>query len=338
MAREALREAFSNGSDDPYEHVEMDVATRLSGAMMLMLALLAAVAPPRDGTGYIGLVALLALLVPAGVLQIRRSSASQPRTLLAGGYAVLAAIGGYRLAAGDVVPLNELLFVTVIYACVIHPVRPSTAMLGVATAIAISAGQAESAALTLMWVFGMIVAAWTARVRRQRADAKAEATLARVDALTSLYNRRGLEEAMPVMVSHHRRHNRPLSVLVCDLDDFKGINDKHGHQTGDDTLRKVAQSLTAALRLSDLCYRWGGDEFVAVLPECAFGEASDIATRVRETVALSCRTPDGKPVRVTVGAAQLGPGQTGDDLLAKADAELLLGKQRRKHVDRRTAA
>ena len=136
-----------------------------------------------------------------------------------------------------------------------------------------------------MWVFGVIVAAWTARVRRQRADAKAEATLARVDALTSLYNRRGLEEAMPVMVSHHRRHNRPLSVLVCDLDDFKGINDRHGHQTGDDTLRKVAQSLTAALRLSDLCYRWGGDEFVAVLPECAFGEASDIATRVRETVA-----------------------------------------------------
>lgn len=338
MAWGALKEAFSNGSDDPYEHVELDVATRLSGAMLLMVGLLAAVAPPGETAGYLAMVGFLVWAVGAGVAQIRRTSVSRPRTLLAGGYGTLAAISGYAFVAEGAVPLYELLFVTAVFGCVIHPVHSAATMLAVATAIAVVAGHGETAAITLMWAFGLLVAAWTARVRRQRGEAKAESTLARVDPLTGLYNRRGLEEAMPVMVAHHRRHNRPLSVLVCDLDDFKGINDVHGHQIGDDTLRKVGQSLTAALRLSDLCYRWGGDEFVAVLPECAFGEASDIATRIRETVALSCRTPDGRPVRVTVGAAQLGPGQSGDELIARADAELLSGKQRRRQTNRRAAA
>ena len=330
MAREALREAFFNGSDDHYEYVELDVATRLSGGILLMAALLAAVAAPSGGRALAALAALLAVAVPVGVFQIRRSSASRPRTLLLGLYAALALIGAYGIVASGDAPLAEMLFVTVVFGAVIHPLRTAFAVMAGATGIALAAGQAEPAALTLMWTFGLLVAAWTARIRRQRAVAKAESTLARVDALTGLYNRRGLEEAMPPLVAHHRRHNRPMSVLVCDLDDFKGINDRHGHQTGDDTLRKVGQSLTAALRLSDLCYRWGGDEFVAVLPECAFGEANDIATRVRETVALSCRTPEGMPVRVTVGVAQLGPGQTGESLIAQADAELLAGKQRRK--------
>ncbi|MGI8624675.1 MAG: GGDEF domain-containing protein [Solirubrobacteraceae bacterium] len=113
------------------------------------------------------------------------------------------------------------------------------------------------------------------------------------------------------------------------MDEFKGVNDAFGHQAGDDALRKAAQSLTAAVRLSDLCFRWGGDEFVAILPEAAYGEACDIAERVRSTVVLACRTPDDRPLRVTVGAAQLGPGEKGDDLVARADAALLAGKAAR---------
>ena len=186
--------------------------------------------------------------------------------------------------------------------------------------------------LLLIWCVGGIVIGWMTRVRSDRGEAKANSELARIDALTGLHNRRALEEALPAAVSHTRRHDRPLSVLVADMDHFKTINDVFGHQAGDDMLRKAAQSITAALRLSDPCYRWGGDEFVAILPEAAFGEALDIADRVRSTVALSCRTPDGKPLRISVGAAQLGPGETGDDLVARADAELLAAKAARAPV------
>lgn len=81
MAREVLREAFFNGSDDHYEYVEMDVATRLSGGMLFMVALLAAVAPPADGTGLAALCGLLAVTVPLAFAQVRRSTPSRPGTL-----------------------------------------------------------------------------------------------------------------------------------------------------------------------------------------------------------------------------------------------------------------
>ena len=166
-----------------------------------------------------------------------------------------------------------------------------------------------------------------ARVRRQRGEAKADAELARIDALTGLHNRRALEEALPIAVSIHRRHNRAAVGARRRPGRLQG-HQRHLRPPG--RRRHAAQgravSLTAALRLSDPCFRWGGDEFVALLPEAGFGEAPDIAARVRETVALSCRTPDGKPVRITVGAAQLGPGETGEDLSRRADAALLEGK------------
>jgi diguanylate cyclase (GGDEF)-like protein len=345
MAREGLsrvRRALEVG-DDPYEHVELDTATRLGGAMMLTATLFVVVtlplSAPSGPLGWPGVVAFVATTLAVGLFQLKRSSASRPSTLLVGIYASLILATVFRAGAGPNAPFAQLLFILATYACMIHPLRRAIGVLLAGSLAACSpqlyepVGRAFTAqtvsSLLLIWCFGLIVAGWMTRVRRQRSDAKKASALARIDALTGLQNRRALEEALPSSVSHHRRHNRPMSVLVADLDDFKGVNDNFGHQVGDDMLRKVAQSLTAALRLSDPCYRWGGDEFVALLPECPFGEASDIAARVRETVALSCRTPDGLPVRVTVGAAQLGSAESGDDLLARADAELLEGKARR---------
>ena len=328
---------------DPYEHVELDTATRLGGAILLtttLFALVAVLIAPASGPlGWPGVVTLLGGSAVLGVFQVKRKSPSRPVTLLLGVHAGLIGAALYRLSAGPDAPFEQVLLIVTAYACMIHPIRRAVFALGSATALALTPviyedvdrhfAAATVSHLLLMWCFGAIVMAFMTRVRRQRAEAKANSALARIDALTQLQNRRALEEALPVAVHHHRRHNRDLSVLVCDLDDFKGINDTFGHQVGDEVLRKVALSLAAALRLSDPCFRWGGDEFVALLPEAGFGVASDISDRVRETVALSCRTPDGRPVRVTVGAAQLGSGETGEDLLARADAALLDGKARR---------
>jgi diguanylate cyclase (GGDEF)-like protein len=345
MAREALarvRSAFDAG-EDPYEHVELDTATRIGGAMLLLGATFALVTvpltPPSTAAGWAGVLAFVVAALFTGLHQVRRETPSRPDTLLAGVYAALLGAGLYRWAAGPNAPLSQELFAITIFAAMIHPLRRSIGVLLAGSLVAWSPvlyealdrpfATATVSALTMIWCFGLIVAGFMARLRRQRGEAKANSALARIDALTGLQNRRALEEALPAAVHHHRRHGRPMAVLVADLDDFKGVNDSFGHQAGDDLLRKVAQSLTAALRLSDPCFRWGGDEFVAVLPEAAYGEAADIAARVRETVALSCRTPDGRPVRITVGAAQLGPGESGEQLVQRADTELLAGKARR---------
>ena len=337
-----VRDAFDGGKD-PYEHVELDTATRLGGALLLMAFLFALVSlpfsAPEGPLGWAGVAGFLTLTFAGGWAGVRSDTPASPNLLLAGVYVALLATGVYRASAGAGSPFAQLLFTVAIFACMVHPLRRGLVVLFVASAIACTPAWYEQVgpdfagatvtSLLLVWCFGLMLAAWMTRVRRQRREAKENSHLARVDALTGVQNRRSLEEALPNAVAHHRRHNRPLSVLVADLDDFKGINDTYGHQAGDDLLRKVAQSLTAALRLADPCFRWGGDEFVAILPEAAYGEAADIAARVRETVALSCRTPDGRPVRVTVGAAQLGPGPTSDDLLAAADGALLEGKARR---------
>ncbi len=345
MAGEALsriRDALDGGTD-PYENVELDTATRLGGAMLLIGSLFALVslplAAPSGPLGWPGVVLFLAATLVAGVAATRRAQPASPNALLAAVYGSLLAVGVYRASAGAGAPFEQLLFTVGVYACMVHPLRRAFVVLVCATGVACTPSWYEQvgsdfiaatvSSLLLIWCFGLIVAGWMTRVRRQRAEARANSQLARIDALTGLQNRRALEEALASQVSHHRRHVRPLSLLVADLDDFKSINDTYGHQAGDDLLRKVAQSLTAALRLSDPCFRWGGDEFVAVLPEAGYGEACDIAARVRETVALSCRTPDGRPIAITVGAAQLGPGQTADDLLQRADTELYAHKARR---------
>lgn len=104
---------------------------------------------------------------------------------------------------------------------------------------------------------------------------------ARTDALTGLSNRRAMQERGRVELKLARRSGAPVSLLLCDLDHFKHINDRHGHEAGDLALVKVAAVLRDALRESDVLGRWGGEEFIAVLPATASPGALDVAERVR---------------------------------------------------------
>ena len=342
--RPPRRSLGSMAGPDHYEHVELDTATRLGGAMLLSTALFATVAvlisPPSGPLGWPGVGAALAWTIVVGGIQVARKTASRPGTLQVGVYLSLACAAVFRASAGPDAPFGQVLFVVAVYACMIHPLRHAVVVLASASALAVTPALYETvdrhfaaetvSRLLLIWCCGLIVATWMIRVRQQRREAKANSELARIDPLTQLQNRRALQEALDIAVLQHRRHHRDLSVLVADLDDFKSINDTFGHQVGDEVLRKVAQSLAAALRLSDPCYRWGGDEFVALLPEAGYGEASDIADRICETVAASCRMPDGRPVKVSVGAAQLASDETGEALLERADVALLDTKAARR--------
>jgi diguanylate cyclase (GGDEF)-like protein len=155
----------------------------------------------------------------------------------------------------------------------------------------------------------------------QRLDAERQA---RSDPLTGLANRRGFQEQSEVPLQLALRHRRPLSVLLLDVDHFRRVNEQYGHAIGDKVLQELAQFLTWAARRADIVARWGGEEFVMLLPETSGAEATSLAERVRATIhelSISCGEVD---VRITVclGAAQLLPGQNLEQTLVAADEAL----------------
>jgi diguanylate cyclase (GGDEF)-like protein len=155
---------------------------------------------------------------------------------------------------------------------------------------------------------GLTVQGLVSSVRRQ----------SRTDPLTGLPNRRAFDERMGYELAAARRSGRPLSVGFVDLDRFKSFNDREGHARGD---RLIADSATAwrqQLRVTDLLARIGGEEFVAVLPDCAADEASGIAERLR------LATPG--TVTSSIGVATWRDGETADALLARADQALFAAK------------
>jgi diguanylate cyclase (GGDEF)-like protein len=145
-------------------------------------------------------------------------------------------------------------------------------------------------------------------------------TEARTDPLTGAYNRRFLEEFLTREMARSRRSLQPLSVLMLDLDGFKAFNDEHGHLAGDEMLAAVAQSLRNAVRTSDVVARYGGDEFVVVLPNTPGEAARRVARELRRVVP--------PPVRLSVGIGCIGDGlQSPGQLFAVADAALMRAKQ-----------
>ena len=146
------------------------------------------------------------------------------------------------------------------------------------------------------------------------------------DPLTGLLNRRSLEEA----VSRLAADDTAYAVAFADLDHFKLLNDVHGHDAGDRALRAFAATLSARLRPDDLVGRWGGEEFVVVLPGCKQQQAVEAMNRVREQLALEALEGSSVAVTVSVGVAVRDPAELFDQAVARADQAL--------HVQRQPAA
>lgn len=128
--------------------------------------------------------------------------------------------------------------------------------------------------------------------------------LAMTDPLTGLYNRHKLNESLGAEVERGLRYERPLSVIMIDLDDLKGINDRHGHPKGDEILVKVARGIKRQIRRVDIATRYGGDEFLILLPEADQDEAEMVADRISESI-RSIRTEISSSISASIGVAQL---------------------------------
>lgn len=152
-----------------------------------------------------------------------------------------------------------------------------------------------------------------------------------LDPLTRIPNRKGLDEQLAIEVTQANSTDLPLSLLVLDIDHFKAFNDTYGHLTGDQVLRLVAQVLKANLRSRDMPARFGGEEFVAILPETDINAAITIAERIRQAVQskeLLKRSTNEKLGRITlsVGVAQFRQGDTPVTLMDRADKSLYAAK------------
>jgi len=152
------------------------------------------------------------------------------------------------------------------------------------------------------------------------------------DALTGLHNRRYMETHLNALVEQAASHGKPIAVLVLDIDFFKAINDTHGHDAGDDVLREFALRIRKSIRNIDLACRYGGEEFVIVMPETDMGVATMVAERLRRAVAgESFPVQQGmKLLNVTLSIGLATLNDAGDDaaaILKRADQALYRAKR-----------
>ncbi|PJC74720.1 MAG: GGDEF domain-containing protein, partial [Syntrophobacterales bacterium CG_4_8_14_3_um_filter_58_8] len=151
-----------------------------------------------------------------------------------------------------------------------------------------------------------------------------------VDALTGVHNRFWMDMVLERQVQRSVTGGLPLSVIMIDIDHFKTFNDRYGRAYGEHVLYSVAHTLSDHLRPTEIIARYGGDEFVVILPDVAIGKAMKIGGRLHRGVMDAIPvTPNGSSIphpTISIGLAELKAGETGKDMLAEADRALSRAK------------
>ncbi|HEY9202071.1 MAG TPA: diguanylate cyclase [Gammaproteobacteria bacterium] len=162
---------------------------------------------------------------------------------------------------------------------------------------------------------------------------------ANTDELTGLHNRRYMYQQLDRMINKIRRYKRPYSLLLCDLDHFKSINDNHGHSCGDQVLVQTASRMKNSLRDEDIAARWGGEEFLIILPETDSAAAFQVAEKLRQQLSAQTFDCNNKQLSISmsIGVLQVNPGTRKEDLLNHVDDALYEAKhlgRNRTHIYR----
>ena len=172
---------------------------------------------------------------------------------------------------------------------------------------------------------GTATLAW---LTRQRTDLR---ELAATDPLTGLANRRNLIDIATHEFAEALRHDDDLAVIFIDVDHFKAINDEHGHLNGNKVLAQIGETLCGRVRETDTVSRFGGDEFVILMPDTGTLAASQVSTALQEAVHASTAKLPGGPVTISIGVGELSAGMTPLELVGGADRSL---RERRARGDR----
>lgn len=151
--------------------------------------------------------------------------------------------------------------------------------------------------------------------------------IAHIDPLSSLLNRRGFRNDVERTLELNTRVSAPWVVMMLDIDYFKSINDRFGHDAGDQIIIATAKVLQSTVRISDRACRWGGEEFIVFLYNTSLDDANKLAEKYRVEISALVKTPDGAPVTVSIGVAEAAPNDTLDRVVEAADRRLYLAKQ-----------
>ena len=211
------------------------------------------------------------------------------------------------------------------------------ALLYLALGASLSRGMLAETGVSELMVFTpvghatLIAVVWVlARNTEQLAAARATAELMELqvttDPLTGVANRRRLDDELARLISWARRYDQPFSVVLLDLDHFKDINDAHGHEVGDQVLVETVDRLHATIRDADLLGRWGGEEFLLLVPHTAHQAACSLAERCRDAIASAPMLHAGVTVTASLGVASLRPDDDVRALLRRADLAMYTAK------------
>lgn len=235
----------------------------------------------------------------------------------------------YTLKSGLIILVVMIALVTLLLTTMLRPlVQAARAMRNMAD------GKIELAQLPirrndevgdLLFGFNQLVATLHEKEAALRTAVKRLEQLASTDELTGAWNRRQFDEVVDRELDRSRRYGHPLSLMMLDLDLFKTINDKHGHAEGDRVLQHVAECIRGALRRSDSLTRWGGEEFVVLMPDTGISNAAVLAERVRAAIAAYSIEGFGS-VTVSIGVAKAVASESRDQWVERADAALYRAK------------
>ncbi len=182
-------------------------------------------------------------------------------------------------------------------------------------------------ALLVALPFGMLAALggflWAALANRERRLVEQAIT----DPLTGAFNRRHMDFCLAHAVARRERTGEPASVLLLDIDFFKRINDTWGHAAGDAALQGLVAIVASRGRRLDTLFRFGGEEFVLLLPGTRYDGAAGVAEELRGAVARASLLPGSATLSISIGVSELGPGQSPAAWLADADAALYRAKR-----------
>jgi diguanylate cyclase (GGDEF)-like protein len=170
-----------------------------------------------------------------------------------------------------------------------------------------------------------IVAAQTSMTLERAAYLQQQEDMARCDGLTGLYNHRMFQETLREEINRTRRYQRPLSLIMLDIDHFKKFNDTYGHPVGDEVIKMVARTIKGMIRATDRAFRYGGEEFTLVLPETTCENGLILAGRVRQKVEDD-RSVQNLSITISLGITDLRPDETAESFIKRADAALYAAK------------
>jgi diguanylate cyclase len=253
------------------------------------------------------------------------------------GVAVSLILSVSALTVSYVIGLNSAFWVYAVIFCVFHLSSPRTGLFLAVLVLAGIAGieitepgrifvSAEQMAAYLASATTTMIFSWFFSRQNER-HRKRLLHWATRDSLTGLENRRSLEHELQIAVESGKRHSRGYGLIIMDLDNFKEINDNAGHAAGDAVLQRVARIITGCTRIEDRVFRYGGDEFIIILPDIDAAGLEIVARKLVEAIKGNTLSEEMQ-VTVSLGGALLEPGEDRDSWNRRADQNMYKAKNR----------